>query len=61
MHLLLYPLVVQKASAEVETKMSLAERMRILQEKEDQWKSKGKGAYNDSTQFTVAGRMAKRG
>ncbi|XP_023654454.1 supervillin isoform X1 [Paramormyrops kingsleyae] len=51
----------EKASAEVETKMSLAERMRILQEKEDQWKSKGKGASNDSTQFTVAGRMAKRG
>ncbi|XP_048869049.1 supervillin-like isoform X2 [Brienomyrus brachyistius] len=51
----------EKASAEVETKMSLSERMRILQEKEDQWKSKGKGASNDSTQFTVAGRMAKRG
>uniref|UniRef100_A0A8C9W5A6 Supervillin d n=1 Tax=Scleropages formosus TaxID=113540 RepID=A0A8C9W5A6_SCLFO len=51
----------QKASTEVETKMSLAERMRILQEKEEQWKAKGKGASNDSTQFTVAGRMAKRG
>ncbi|XP_018583541.1 supervillin isoform X2 [Scleropages formosus] len=51
----------KKASTEVETKMSLAERMRILQEKEEQWKAKGKGASNDSTQFTVAGRMAKRG
>lgn len=41
--------------------MSLAERMKVLQEKEEQWKAKGKGAYNDSTQFSVAGRMAKRG
>uniref|UniRef100_A0A7N8X2F8 Supervillin d n=1 Tax=Mastacembelus armatus TaxID=205130 RepID=A0A7N8X2F8_9TELE len=41
--------------------MSLAERMKILREKEEQWKSKGKGAANDSIQFTVAGRMAKRG
>uniref|UniRef100_A0A665WIX2 Supervillin-like n=1 Tax=Echeneis naucrates TaxID=173247 RepID=A0A665WIX2_ECHNA len=45
----------------VEPKMSLADRMKILKEKEEQWKSRGKGAANDSTQFTVAGRMAKRG
>uniref|UniRef100_A0A4W4G549 HP domain-containing protein n=1 Tax=Electrophorus electricus TaxID=8005 RepID=A0A4W4G549_ELEEL len=51
----------KKSSAEVETKMSLAERMRNLQGKEEQWKAKGKGAANDSTQFSVAGRMAKRG
>uniref|UniRef100_A0A8C9XVA9 Supervillin d n=1 Tax=Sander lucioperca TaxID=283035 RepID=A0A8C9XVA9_SANLU len=31
------------------------------QDKEEQWKNKGKGAANDSVQFTVAGRMAKRG
>uniref|UniRef100_A0A8C7TRN6 Supervillin d n=1 Tax=Oncorhynchus mykiss TaxID=8022 RepID=A0A8C7TRN6_ONCMY len=47
--------------ADVETKMSLADRMKILQEKEEAWKSRGRGAANDSTQFTVAGRMAKRG
>ncbi len=41
--------------------MSLAERMKILQEKEEQWKAKGKGASNDSTQFSVEGRMAKKG
>lgn len=41
--------------------MSLADRMKILKEKEEQWKNKGKGAANDSVQFTVAGRMAKRG
>uniref|UniRef100_A0A8C5GNH0 Supervillin-like n=1 Tax=Gouania willdenowi TaxID=441366 RepID=A0A8C5GNH0_GOUWI len=36
-------------------------RMKILKDKEEQWKNKGKGAANDSVQFTVAGRMAKRG
>uniref|UniRef100_A0A7N9B0R0 Supervillin d n=1 Tax=Mastacembelus armatus TaxID=205130 RepID=A0A7N9B0R0_9TELE len=51
----------QKSNVDVEPKMSLAERMKILREKEEQWKSKGKGAANDSIQFTVAGRMAKRG
>lgn len=51
----------QKESVNVGAKMSLADRMKILKDKEEQWKSKGKGAANDSTQFTVAGRMAKRG
>uniref|UniRef100_A0A665WH99 Supervillin-like n=1 Tax=Echeneis naucrates TaxID=173247 RepID=A0A665WH99_ECHNA len=50
-----------KSAVDVEPKMSLADRMKILKEKEEQWKSRGKGAANDSTQFTVAGRMAKRG
>uniref|UniRef100_A0A7N6ACR2 HP domain-containing protein n=1 Tax=Anabas testudineus TaxID=64144 RepID=A0A7N6ACR2_ANATE len=51
----------QKSNVDVEPKMSLTERMKILKEKEEQWKNKGKGAANDSSQFTVAGRMAKRG
>ncbi len=51
----------QKSSVDVDAKMSLADRMKILKDKEEQWKSKGKGAANDSIQFTVAGRMAKRG
>ncbi|KAM6951181.1 supervillin-like [Aplochiton taeniatus] len=51
----------KKSSADVETKMTLADRMKILQEKEESWKSRGKGAANDSTQFTVAGRMARKG
>uniref|UniRef100_A0A673BLN0 Supervillin-like n=1 Tax=Sphaeramia orbicularis TaxID=375764 RepID=A0A673BLN0_9TELE len=50
-----------KSSVDVEPKMSLADRMKVLKEKEEQWKNKGKGAANDSIQFTVAGRMAKRG
>ncbi|XP_029953819.1 supervillin [Salarias fasciatus] len=51
----------KKSSVDLEPKMSLAERMKILKEKEELWKNKGKGAANDSVQFTVAGRMAKRG
>lgn len=41
--------------------MSLADRMKTLKDKEEQWKDKGKGAANDSVQFTVAGRMARKG
>uniref|UniRef100_A0A673BQY4 Supervillin-like n=1 Tax=Sphaeramia orbicularis TaxID=375764 RepID=A0A673BQY4_9TELE len=52
---------IAKSSVDVEPKMSLADRMKVLKEKEEQWKNKGKGAANDSIQFTVAGRMAKRG
>ncbi|XP_034564247.1 LOW QUALITY PROTEIN: supervillin [Notolabrus celidotus] len=51
----------KKSNVDVGPKMSLAERMKILKDKEEQWKNKGKGAANDSSQFTVAGRMAKRG
>ncbi|XP_054618790.1 supervillin isoform X3 [Dunckerocampus dactyliophorus] len=51
----------KKSSADTTPKVSLAERMKVLKDKEEQWKSKGKGAANDSIQFTVAGRMAKRG
>ncbi|XP_045576570.1 supervillin isoform X9 [Salmo salar] len=40
---------------------SVAERMRTLQESEEQWKTRGRGAANDSAQYTVAGRLAKRG
>nr|XP_057917497.1 supervillin isoform X3 [Doryrhamphus excisus] len=51
----------KKSSVDTTSKVSLAERMKVLKDKEEQWKSKGKGAANDSIQFTVAGRMAKRG
>uniref|UniRef100_A0A3Q2EI24 Supervillin d n=1 Tax=Cyprinodon variegatus TaxID=28743 RepID=A0A3Q2EI24_CYPVA len=50
-----------QSNVDLEPKMSLAERMKVLKDKEEQWKSKGKGAANDSVQFTVAGRMAKKG
>ncbi|CAG5906504.1 unnamed protein product [Menidia menidia] len=51
----------KKSNLDMEPKMSLADRMKILKEKEEQWKNRGKGAANDSIQFTVAGRMAKKG
>lgn len=59
--MLFFTFSLQKSSADVGPKMSLAERMKILQEREEQWKAKGKGVFNDSTQYSVAGRMAKRG
>ncbi|XP_059180038.1 supervillin [Centropristis striata] len=51
----------KKSNVDLAPKVSLADRMKILKDKEEQWKNKGKGAANDSVQFTVAGRMAKRG
>ncbi|KAM9816987.1 supervillin-like [Neosynchiropus ocellatus] len=51
----------KKSTVDLGLKTSLADRMKTLKEKEEQWKNKGKGAANDSVQFTVAGRMAKRG
>uniref|UniRef100_A0A1A8NG14 HP domain-containing protein n=1 Tax=Nothobranchius pienaari TaxID=704102 RepID=A0A1A8NG14_9TELE len=51
----------KKSKVNMETTMSLNDRLKILEEKTEQSKSKGKGAANDSDQFTVAGRMAKKG
>lgn len=41
--------------------MSIQERKQLITAQEDAWKVKGYGAANDSTQFTVAGRMVKKG
>ncbi|XP_069504182.1 supervillin isoform X2 [Ambystoma mexicanum] len=41
--------------------MSIEERKHLINVQEDAWKTKGRGAANDSTQFTVAGRMVKKG
>ncbi|XP_064421481.1 supervillin isoform X3 [Latimeria chalumnae] len=56
-----HPWRSKQTKAEVGAKMSLAERKQLISQKEEQWKIKGKGAFNDSTQFTVAARMAKKG
>ncbi|XP_064844563.1 supervillin-like isoform X2 [Oncorhynchus masou masou] len=40
---------------------SVDERMITLQDSEEQCKTRGRGAANESAQYTVAGRMAKRG
>ncbi|XP_068091798.1 supervillin isoform X3 [Hyperolius riggenbachi] len=41
--------------------MSIEERKQQITIREEAWKSKGIGASNDSTQFSVAGRMVKKG
>ncbi|KAG8443322.1 hypothetical protein GDO86_011930 [Hymenochirus boettgeri] len=42
-------------------RMSIEERKQQITIREEAWKTKGVGAANDSTQFTVAGRMVKKG
>ncbi|XP_059040168.1 supervillin isoform X11 [Mustela lutreola] len=44
-----------------ESQMTIEERKHLISVREEAWKTKGKGAANDSTQFTVAGRMVKKG
>uniref|UniRef100_A0A665V9X4 Supervillin a n=1 Tax=Echeneis naucrates TaxID=173247 RepID=A0A665V9X4_ECHNA len=41
--------------------MSIQERKQLIVSQEEAWKTKGHGAANDSTQFTVAARMVKKG
>ncbi|XP_076855694.1 supervillin a isoform X4 [Brachyhypopomus gauderio] len=41
--------------------MSIQDRKQLITAQENVWKVKGQGAANDSTQFTVAGRMVKKG
>ncbi|XP_035994497.1 supervillin isoform X5 [Fundulus heteroclitus] len=51
----------QKAGDETEAQMTIEERKQMISTREDAWKTKGKGAANDSTQYTVAARMVKKG
>ncbi|KAL4601620.1 supervillin isoform X1 [Arapaima gigas] len=48
-------------SQQIEAQMSIDERKQLIAAQEEAWKAKGRGAANDSTQFTVAGRMVKKG
>ncbi|XP_065804857.1 supervillin a isoform X15 [Labrus bergylta] len=48
-------------SQSIEAHMSIQERKQLIVSQEESWKSKGHGAANDSTQFTVAARMVKKG
>ncbi|XP_038579817.1 supervillin a isoform X15 [Micropterus salmoides] len=45
----------------IECHMSIQERKQLIVAQEESWKMKGHGAANDSTQFTVAARMVKKG
>ncbi|XP_068196002.1 supervillin isoform X2 [Antennarius striatus] len=51
----------QKTGEENEAQMTIEERKQMISIREDAWKTKGKGAANDSTQYTVAARMVKKG
>lgn len=51
---------MQKAGEETEAQMTIEERKQMISTREDAWKTKGKGAANDSTQYTVAARMVKK-
>ncbi|XP_008432169.1 supervillin isoform X9 [Poecilia reticulata] len=51
----------QKGGEETEAQMTIEERKQMISTREDAWKTKGKGAANDSTQYTVAARMVKKG
>uniref|UniRef100_A0A8C0UVR7 Supervillin n=1 Tax=Cyanistes caeruleus TaxID=156563 RepID=A0A8C0UVR7_CYACU len=51
----------QRMTDNQESQMTIEERKHLITAREEAWKSKGKGAANDSTQFTVAGRMVKKG
>ncbi|XP_038156695.1 supervillin a [Cyprinodon tularosa] len=58
----------RKRTAEAETEsqsmeahMSIQERKQLIEAREEAWKTKGHGAANDSSQFTVAARMVKKG
>lgn len=46
---------------DMEAHMSIQERKQLIVAQEEAWKVKGYGAANDSTQFTVAARMMKKG
>ncbi|XP_035860857.1 supervillin-like isoform X10 [Sander lucioperca] len=51
----------KKVGEEIEAQISIEERKQMISVREEAWKTKGKGAANDSTQYTVAARMVKKG
>uniref|UniRef100_A0A7N6B694 HP domain-containing protein n=1 Tax=Anabas testudineus TaxID=64144 RepID=A0A7N6B694_ANATE len=51
----------QMESESIEAHMSIQDRKQLIVAREEAWKTKGLGAANDSTQFTVAARMVKKG
>lgn len=60
-HFLPGTLYKQRVTESRESQMTIEERKHLITVREEAWKTKGKGAANDSTQFTVAGRMVKKG
>ncbi|XP_063636670.1 supervillin isoform X16 [Pan troglodytes] len=54
-------LIKKRVTESRESQMTIEERKQLITVREEAWKSRGRGAANDSTQFTVAGRMVKKG
>ncbi|XP_056912712.1 supervillin-like isoform X3 [Takifugu flavidus] len=52
---------IQKPVGEDEAQMTIVERKQMISVHEDAWKTKGRGAANDSAQYTVAARMVQKG
>ncbi|XP_043546515.1 supervillin a isoform X5 [Chiloscyllium plagiosum] len=51
----------KRPTDDVEAQMTIEERKQLISAREEAWKTRGRGACNDSNQFTVAGRMVKKG
>ncbi|XP_078281776.1 supervillin a isoform X2 [Rhinoraja longicauda] len=51
----------KRVTGEMEAQMTIEERKQLITAREEAWKVRGRGTCNDSTQFTVAGRMVKKG
>ncbi|KAI1901365.1 hypothetical protein AGOR_G00033640 [Albula goreensis] len=52
---------VWRPDEESDTQMTIEARKQLISGQEEAWRSKGQGVANDSTQFTVAARMVKKG
>ncbi|XP_042187888.1 supervillin a isoform X10 [Callorhinchus milii] len=52
---------IKKRMADNDARMTIEERKQLITKREEAWKIKGRGAANDSTQFSVIGRMVKKG
>uniref|UniRef100_A0A4W3HJY2 Supervillin n=1 Tax=Callorhinchus milii TaxID=7868 RepID=A0A4W3HJY2_CALMI len=52
---------VHQRMADNDARMTIEERKQLITKREEAWKIKGRGAANDSTQFSVIGRMVKKG
>ncbi|XP_072364473.1 supervillin a isoform X10 [Scyliorhinus torazame] len=53
--------IKKRLTDDVEAQMTIEERKQLINAREEAWKARGRGACNDSNQFTVAGRMVKKG
>uniref|UniRef100_A0A8D3DNG1 HP domain-containing protein n=1 Tax=Scophthalmus maximus TaxID=52904 RepID=A0A8D3DNG1_SCOMX len=51
----------KRSGEEIEAQMTIEERKQMISTREDAWRTRGRGAANDSTQYTVAARMVKKG